>query len=340
MGVCYLHIGPHKAASSYLQKSISRNRDLLESASISVPWMENDGGTQVHHNLAHELSRNWRFSQKANTFNDLEKFVVDKNPKNILITSENFENISQERERVEYLSGFFSRLGFDVRVVVVVRSQTGLVNSGYAEQIKRLLHRKTFAEAVETALHYRKEKYDMNIGFQHWMKYFDCQFIPLNVGVMKQGLDRAFFQKLGLSEDRLVQLRGVELANEAPGPKTLEAARTIRGILENLLGPDLKAKNLVGGLEIRKLLMKQSTKLGWNDTKFYGYDDTLFRRVEEHFAEANDRFSRRVFGQPWSEVFSERRKERNVFCLEQVSEREKTQFRGLVKDVIYSMHKP
>ena len=340
MGVCYLHIGPHKAASTYLQKSISRNRDLLESEEISVPWLENDGPSQVHHNLAHELSKHWRFSKKSKTFNDLESFLRDRGPRNILITSENFENISQDRELLEYLGDFFSRLGFDIRVLVVVRPQTGLINSGYTEQIRRLLHRKTFPEAVETALNHRNQKYDMNLNFRYWMEYFDCQFIPLNDDVRAKGLDRVFFEKLGLADKALARLRGGEAANEAPGPKTVEAARTIRSILENLAGRDLKAKNLTGGLAIRRTLMRRSTKLGWNDTKFYGYDEKLFRRVDAHFREANDRFSQRVFGRPWSEMFSERPKARNVFHLNEASRREKREFQDLVKDVLYSMYKP
>lgn len=339
MGVCYLHIGPHKAASTYLQKSISRNRDLLESEKISVPWMKNDGPTQVHHNLAFELSKNWRFRKKDKTFKDLEKFLIDHEPNNILITSENLENISQDKEMIGYLGDFFSRLGYEVRVLVVVRPQTGLINSGYTEQIRRLLHRMTFAEAVEAALNHWKQKYDMNVNFKYWMEYFDCQFIPLNGDVMTKGLDRIFFQKLGLAERTLVQLRGGEAANEAPGPKTVEAARTIRSILEHLAGPDLKAKNVAGELEVRRSLMRHSTKLGWNETSFYGYDDKLFRRVDDHFRDANDRFSRRVFSRPWSEMFSERPKAQNVFHLNEATEGEKTQFRNVVKHILYSLYK-
>ena len=337
MGRCYLHIGPHKAASSYLQASILRNRDLLESQDISVPRLGGNGVARQHHNLAHELTGHWKFRKEAGTFEDLKRYLVSDRPRNILITSEVFEGLSRNKENFELLKEFFASLAYEVRVLMVVRPQTGLINSAYTEQIKRFRHRKTFAEFVDWALESPRAKFDMNESFKFWMQYFDCDFIPLNDEVVKMGLDRVFFQRLGVAENRLGQLQGVAAANTSPGPKTIEAARIIRGILEGLLGNRLHKKKLPGGVDLRKVLIKKTKKIGWNKTKFYGYDDRLFEVVRDHYGEANDRFSRNVFGRPWAEVFRDRREPTNVYALDAAPRHEKAEMANLVQDVLYAM---
>ena len=339
MGRCYLHIGPHKAASSYLQKSIHQNRDLLESGNISVPRLGDRDLDRYHHNLAHELTGHWKFRKEAGTFQDLKVHLDSHRPENILITSEVFEGISRDVKSLEFLKGFFDSLGYDVRVLMVVRPQTGLINSAYTEQVKRFRHRKTFPQFIDWALGNPRAKFDMNESFKLWMEYFACDFVPLNHEAMARGLDRVFFQKLGLAEDRLSQLQGVANANTSPGPKTIEAARIIRGILEGILGNRLRRKQMAGELELRKALIKRTKKAGWNKTSFYGYDGQLFEVVRDHFSESNDRFSRKVFGRPWTEVFHDRPKQANVYHLERAPQSEKAEMALLVQEVLYSMHK-
>jgi hypothetical protein len=339
MGRCYLHIGPHKAASSYLQTSAFRNRDLLASEEISIPQLGENGAARPHHNLGHELTGHWKFRKEAGTFDDLKRYLVSNEPRNILISSEVFEGVSRKEENFQFLKEFFASLSYEVRVLMVVRPQTGLINSGYTEQIKRFRHRKTFPEFVDWALKNPRAKFDMNESFKFWIKNFDCDFIPLNDEVMEQGLDRVFFQRLGLAEEKLGQLQDVEIANTSPGPKTIEAARIIRGILENLFGKKVHKKQLPGGLELRRILIKKSGKAGWNKTKFYGYDSRLFEFVRDRFGESNDRFSQSVFGRPWAEVFHDQRKPSNVYDLDAATRNEKAEMAELVQEVLYSMHK-
>ena len=179
----------------------------------------------------------------------------------------------------------------------------------------------------------------MNVNFQYWMKYFFCDFIPLNDVVIERGLERGFFQKLGFAEDKLDQLRTPHVANTSPGPKTVEAARIIRGVLEGLWGSGLKVRGLPGGAKLRKTLIRKSDGAGWNKTKFYGFDDQLFELVIEHFSESNGRFSQDVFNRPWSQVFQERREPMNVFTFDEAKEGDKAQIAKIVKEVIYAMHK-
>lgn len=341
MGTCYLHIGPSKTASTYLQASISRNLELLEAEGISVPRLgkiATDRVTESHHNLAFELSRHRKFDDDGATFQDLKSFLVSHEPAHVLLSSECFENIRKKAEKFAFLKDFFGSLGYDVCVLGMVRPQVDLINSNYAGQIKRFAHKKSFPEFVESILSSPPPKYDMNDNFKYWLMHFPCEFIPLNDDVMEMGLDRVFFQKLGFPQDRLGQIEPVLMTNKSPGPKTIEAAKLIRGELEGKCGGNLREKSFPGAVTLRKTLARKSDRAGWNETGFYGFDDQLFERVVAQFSESNDRFSRKIFGLPWSEVFQERQRPMNVFCPEAAVKREQKQFAKIVKEVLCSIN--
>lgn len=119
----YLHIGPHKTGSTYIQKILYENRHELKICGLYYP--DNLIGPQWgHHKLVEAIKK--RDDDTVSAFlKTLEQCSI--------ISSENFENLNEEE--VTY---FFSKVGnmFEVEVIFVKRAYSNLLISNWQEDIK------------------------------------------------------------------------------------------------------------------------------------------------------------------------------------------------------------
>lgn len=118
----YLHIGPHKTGSTYIQKTLFDACDVLESKGVHYP-KHLIGPQWGHHKLVEAIKHNDELAIKE---------MLNQLPECSFISSENFENLTQEN--IDY---FFSFLAdFNVNLIFVKRSFSELIVSNWQESIK------------------------------------------------------------------------------------------------------------------------------------------------------------------------------------------------------------
>ncbi|WP_289027919.1 hypothetical protein [uncultured Paraglaciecola sp.] len=118
----YIHIGPHKTGSTYIQKNLFECSQELLTAGIFYP--ERLVGPQWgHHQLAEKI--------KQRNKKEIEDLLSSKED-NLLISSENFEDLTNED--ISYFSCFLK--GFSVEVVFFKRSYSKLLVSAWQESVK------------------------------------------------------------------------------------------------------------------------------------------------------------------------------------------------------------
>ncbi|MBD3843524.1 MAG: hypothetical protein IE909_16910 [Campylobacterales bacterium] len=125
MKTLYLHVGPHKTGSTYLQKLWIANRHLLKDNGLVYPEVFTK--YYGHHKLAeHLIDSNYNASYKAG-IEQLKKI-----PEDIILSSEDFILVNKEgfQKLKEDLNGI------DIKVVFYFRSPTVRFLSEWQEMIK------------------------------------------------------------------------------------------------------------------------------------------------------------------------------------------------------------
>lgn len=118
----YLHIGPHKTGSTYIQKVLFESRKLLSKKGLY--YSEYLIGPQWgHHQLVEAI--------KQRNIEKIQEFLLDLSDTSF-VSSENFENLSGDD-----IQFFFSLLeDFSVEIIFVKRSFSELIISNWQESIK------------------------------------------------------------------------------------------------------------------------------------------------------------------------------------------------------------
>jgi hypothetical protein len=127
MAKLFLHIGPHKTGSTYIQKYCLENRDQLLNLGVNYP---NEGRMEQvtpygHHEIVEKV--------KTLEQNKLDEYFSQFFGSAItLISSENFDRLSLEE--IKKLGQSLSRL--DVRIIFYRRNCLDLLPSWWQEQVK------------------------------------------------------------------------------------------------------------------------------------------------------------------------------------------------------------
>lgn len=118
----FIHIGPHKTGSTYIQKSLYDNRKILRDNGLYYP--EGLIGPQWgHHKLAQATAKKDK--------EVVQSFISDLG-ENSLISSENFENLKKDEVRwfIDHLEGF------SIEVLYFKRDYQSLLVSSWQESVK------------------------------------------------------------------------------------------------------------------------------------------------------------------------------------------------------------
>lgn len=118
----YLHIGPHKTGSTYIQKTFFENREKLASAGLLYPD-ENIGPQWGHHQLVEQI--------KGREEARINKFLSDLT-QDTIISSENLTYLGPDE--IAFFGGFCT--DFDVEVIYFKRGLAELLLSYWQEVVK------------------------------------------------------------------------------------------------------------------------------------------------------------------------------------------------------------
>src|SRR6476619_712239 len=148
------HVGPPKTATTYIQRALDANGDVLARHGVYLPRAGRSELAQkavTHHHLAWELAGSPRFRPAQGGWDALADELADVDAETVLLSSEIFA-LADVRGVGDTLERRLRSLGRQVTVVFVVRDPLSLINSAYGQQVKTFETARTFDEHVAGVL--------------------------------------------------------------------------------------------------------------------------------------------------------------------------------------------
>jgi hypothetical protein len=305
----HLHAGPHKTASTYLQARLHANRADLERLGLRypTPWREHS-----HRHLARDL--------QAGRFQALERLLGQQRrwSGDLLLSAEHFAPLIRDPQALARLLRHGAAQGFALHVISFVRPQAELLNSFYAHGLGRLYGAPSFRAYVRAQLEGRRLRGPVR---RRWIRHapqlldFEQRFAaPLAA----EGLRQSYLPFRPRRQDPFAQLLDLlelpppvagwraapaEQANEQLGRRGLGLAYLLNGELDRL---PVRRNQLIAGHGLNRLveqLRQLARQRGWVAERFDGWQGRLPALLQQRFGASNERFSQRVWGQDWGEVF-------------------------------------
>ena len=301
-----LHAGTHKTASSDIQCRLRRSAALLEQQQIIYRFPETE---------------RWHFKQlvkamSKDSWSPWQSYLQrwSKTDADVLISAEQFAPQLTRPEAIRSLQRITAEHGFELTIIIFIRSQLDYINSRYGYSLKRFYHSKTFAEYVEDVLRGdrvirvnqepegKKKRSDI---FDFW-NYFaallqeqshglDVRFIPFRQTHADPFIQ--LLQTLKLDPSLPWAQRKESSLNQRTGPRGTWLARELsRRLKHHRISPE----TISGSTAI---IPREVEFRGWKDGSFWGFDAALAHRVQNHFKASNDLFAQAVWGHRWSNIF-------------------------------------
>lgn len=300
-----IHAGTHKTASTYIQARLDLNRDRLLSEGITYRFPSS--GSTTFKLLTKAISKG--------TWSHWDAYLSScgQSPNDVLISAEQFSPRLCDPKVIARLRRMASEHGYELGIVIFIRSQLDYINSRYAYSLKRFYHTQTFETYLSEVLEGRLPSSSALSGklakrqdvFDFW-NYFSAL-----LEARRDGLAVTFIPFRQTDRDPFVQLlQTLELDPGLPWAMSSDDSRNrspgTRGTwLARALGLRL-AEHGISQRVIRNssaIIPSEEQFRGWKDPSFWGYDGELGRRVTRHFKSNNNHFAEAVWGKSWKQVF-------------------------------------
>lgn len=297
MRVCYLHIGPHKTATTTIQACLFNNAPLLAQRGLYVPDMVWKDSRSHHHELARELSTGDTRLCRDRLAAELRAKGL---PERIVISSEVLSQRIRTPVMRARIERFFSGLGYRVSILAYIRPQIASVNSFYTQKIKTFQLDQTFDQFFESFI--TEPAFDHHTRFLPLVedKRFSLEFAPFASALLRAGICGDFLARVGLPQSEQGQIEVPAAMNQSPGPKTVTALLTIASHVLPATTAAQRERLRAAGMGLRNL----ATMLGWDKTRFNGLTAAHKERLMARFAPANEALAQRVWRTPWSHYFA------------------------------------
>ena len=284
-----LHAGTHKTASSDIQSRLLRSRSLLE--------QEN-----VHYRFPVQDVHDFKPLTKAITRGDCHLWcdyleLMARGDGDVLLSGEQFAPRLTERKTIRKLRSLAHKYGYELTIVIFIRSQLDYINSRYAYTLKRFYHTTTFNEYVQEVFAGRLPSSGTFTGpnakrsdvFDFW-NYFsallnerkrglDVRFIPFRQ--TEPDPLRQLLKTLDLNPDLNWAASRSEALNASPGPRATWLARQV-GL--RLAQHGISHRVIENSSAI--IPLEQSFRR-WKDGSYWGFDRsrqgraTAFQRQQQ-----------------------------------------------------------
>ena len=300
-----VHAGTHKTASTYIQERLHRNRDLLKDQGVILqdPLDCKPKPKKLAAELCKKRSKRWK------TF-----FQNRTEAQHRLLSAEQFAVPLTDPECIQQLEAMAHEEGYELHIVIFIRSQLDYINSRYIYSLRRFYHHQTFEQFVGDALEGRLQNERAKRGrierrqdvFDFW-NYFQpllqakskglkVSFLPFR----QQGLDpfEQFIRTINLPADLPWKSCPQRHYNRSPGTRGVWLARLLSQLLEeNGISP--KAIE-----DSSQIILKEERRRLWRDPSFWGYSRKLSKKVTRHFEKNNAKFAQVAWNCSWDEAFS------------------------------------
>lgn len=131
----FIHCGLHKTGTTSIQNFLFSNGSLLKKNNYLYPLVGIPPGNMAHHNFAWELSRDNRFKKFNGTIAQLKEKIklIDQD---IILSSEGFETILDNVNKLEFLKTTFEDIDYHVTFVIFLRNPIDYLISCYLQLLK------------------------------------------------------------------------------------------------------------------------------------------------------------------------------------------------------------
>ena len=300
-----IHAGTHKTASTYIQERLHRNRDLLSSQGFSL--QDPAECKPKPKKLAAELCK--RRSKRWQAF-----FMQQPKSQHRLLSAEQFAVPLTDLQCIKQLEAMAEAAGYELHIVIFIRSQLDYINSRYIYSLRRFYHHQTFEQFVDDALHgklqnektmrgkikRRQDVFDFWNYFQPLLqakaKGLKVSFLPFRQG----GVDpfEQFIRTINLSTALPWKACPQKHYNRSPGTRGVWLARVLSQLLKE---HNISPKSIGNSSQI---ILNEERQRHWNDPSFWGYSRKLNKKVTRHFEANNARFAQAAWNCSWDEAFS------------------------------------
>jgi len=296
----------HKTASTYIQRKLIKNRDLLRSNGILMPRNRKIANSLV---LAVKTKR-WkpwrRWLQRAKDRNC--NLLVSHEALSTLL----YKNIpNKKRSRGTWLAKKLKNCGWNLKIICYIRDQESYLNSRYTQLVKRLkLNSKFDSYVMNTMEGGTNSECDVMVLFK-WLirnKEIKKTLIPFESIANHSGsntqsqLDpfEQFVREIEMPKNLVYRCKTIRSFNQQPGRLGVELALKIHSFLA-MYKPNLVKK-------YRKQICKSidnTVELNeWHAEPFQGLDEALVEKIRVHYQSSNEKFCRYFWpGQTWTAIF-------------------------------------
>lgn len=240
-----VHAGTHKTASTYIQERLHRNRALLQRQGVSLqdPLDCKPKPKKLAAELCKRRTKRWKafFKQQP------------KGPHRLL-SAEQFALPLTDPDCIQQLETMTAEAGYELHIVIFIRSQLDYINSRYVYSLRRFYHHQTFEQFVNDALRgklqnekamrgkieRRQDVFDFWTYFQPLLKARDkglkVSFLPFR----QRDLDpfEQFIRTINVPSNLAWESCPQRHYNRSPGVRGVWLARTLSQLLdENDISP-------------------------------------------------------------------------------------------------------
>ena len=295
-----LHVGMHKTASTYIQKMLEVNKDLLNAYRIVCPECPAEGRDVLISSIKKRRFGPW--------LRLIEKVGVDST---LLISEERLSNVlsQSQGDKLIAINGdwLVKKLKAHCKKIIVigfVRDQPAFINSQFCQNIKRLNPHVSvrFDEYVGDVFTCRHDLIECNLlklfGWSINNKSIESIFLPFGGPFMENPFYQLVRKVAPQVESGLWQ--EVQPTNVAPGRLTIHLASRIVKYIESIpFNPNKNER-----LQLSRILLKRADKLGWNLSQYNAITKKRYELIRKHYCADNDEFANRVWGvESWDNVF-------------------------------------
>lgn len=295
-----LHVGMHKTASTYIQKMLEVNKDLLNAYRIVCPDYSVEGRDVLISSIKKRRFGPWlRLIEKVEVGSTL--LISEERLSNVLSQSQGDKLIAINGD---WLAKKLKTYCNKIIVIGFVRDQPAFINSQFCQNIKRLNPRVSlrFDEYVDDVFTGRHDLIECNLlRLFDWSlnnKSVESIFLPFG----SPFVENPFYQLVRkvAPQVELGFWQEVQPTNVAPGLLTVHLASRIIKFIESI--PFNPSKN--ERLQLSRILLKRADKLGWNLSRYNAITKKRYELIRKHYCADNDEFANSVWGiKRWDNVF-------------------------------------
>jgi len=304
----FLHIGMHKTASTYIQRRLRKNRDLLRENGVLLPARRRKDNKLLMA-IAQEKWKLWSRWIKRAEVRDCNLLVSHE-----ALSCSLYQVCSDgETLRGQWLANQLHRCGWKLKVVGFIRDQESYLNSRYTQLVKRLSIRSDFTTYVARVMQVNTISECDLITLFGWlidMPSIERVMIPFGANRDQNGREcqrpdpfQQLADELALPEEVIGQCKPVSSINQQPGRLGVALALEVSRFLEqhHPMALARHSKQLRGGIE------RMAKKNGWTAEPFNGLDSTIQQTIRNRYQSSNADFCRCFWPEmTWDELFKSR----------------------------------